>query len=157
MRKKINASTKKLANANKHKVAIITSAYHEDLNKNMERACIKTLVAAGIPEKNITVFTAPGSWEIPIIAEHIAASDKYNAIATFGVIIKGETYHFDMIANEVGRALMDISITYGLPVALEVLAVYSVAQAKKRTQGEYNKGTEAANAILQTLETLHHI
>lgn len=157
MRKKITATKKKSATNTQHKIALVVSAYHASLNQSMEHACKETLVAAGVPTKNIVTFVAPGSWEIPIIVEHLAASKKYHAIAALGVIIKGETYHFEMIANEVGRALMDISITYGLPVALEVLAVYSLSQAKKRTEGKYNKGTEAANAILHALETLQKI
>lgn len=157
MRKKITQKTETLEGAHKYKIAIVTSMYHEELNKNMEAACIKALIANGILEKNIQTFSAPGSWEIPMITERIAASKKYDAVATFGVIIKGETYHFDMIANECGRALMDISITYGIPIALEVLAVYNLSQAKKRTSGEYNKGTEAGNALIQSLKTLQSL
>jgi len=155
MRKKLKAIT--IQSSKKYKIALIVSRYHQDLNNKMALACKEVLIQAGIPEKNIETLYAPGAWEIPLIAEYAADSEKYDALATFGTLIKGETYHFDMIANECGRVLMEISLLYKIPVALEVLAVYSVTQAKKRVTGEHNKGIEAANAILQTLETIQKI
>jgi len=100
----------------------------------------------------------PGSWEIPLIAQTVAKTKKYDAIVAFGVIIKGDTYHFDMIANECTRALMQLSLDYSIPVAIEVLAVNNLKQAQERaSQNEQNKGIEGALAALKTLQTLHNI
>ncbi|HVT62779.1 MAG TPA: 6,7-dimethyl-8-ribityllumazine synthase, partial [Legionellaceae bacterium] len=140
-----------------YKVAFIVSEYHNELTKSMENACRKELIRLGIAKKQIDSFYAPGSWEIPVIAQKVAKTKKYTGIAAFGVILKGDTYHFEMIANEVGKALMQVSLTHDIPIAMEVLAVYTLAQAKKRTSGEHNKGTEAAQALIKAIDTLTSI
>ncbi|MBI2019219.1 6,7-dimethyl-8-ribityllumazine synthase [Candidatus Daviesbacteria bacterium] len=141
----------------KLKIAIIRSNYHKDLTQSMERACRKHLAASGVSENNITTFEVSGSWEIPLIAKNIAASEKFDGIIAFGIILKGETYHFEMIANECTRALMKISLEFNIPVTLEILAVYNLQQARKRSIGKYNKGIEAASTLLETIKTLSKI
>lgn len=136
------------------KIAIIRSNYHQDLTKNLEKACKEQLVTCGVKEKNIQVFNVPGSWEIPIIAKNIASSKKFDGIATFGVIVKGETYHFEMIADQCGRKLMDIVLEFNIPIALEILATYTLNQAKKRSTGKFNKGIEAASTLLKMIKIL---
>lgn len=136
------------------KIAIVTSLYHSELTKSMEKACIDVLLQAGVKKSNISVFNAPGSWEIPIITQHAASSKKFDGIAAFGLILKGETYHFEMIANECARGLMNISLAYHIPIALEVLAVYDMKQALARTKGDRNKGIEAAQALLAAIQVM---
>lgn len=134
------------------RIAIIKTDYHEALVSLLEKHAIATLINNGVEKDNITSFTAPGSWEIPLLAQSAAESKKFDAIITFGVVVKGETYHFEMIANESARALMQISLDYGIPVALEILAVFDKKQAEERaSDNDTNKGIEAANAVLQTL------
>lgn len=136
------------------KIAIVRSDYHQDLTESLEKACKKQLITCGVKEKNIAVFTVPGSWEIPIVTKLIASGKKFDGIATFGVIIKGDTYHFEMIANQCSRALMDLSLEFNIPIALEVLATYTLAQAQKRSTGKFNKGIEAANTLLKMVKIL---
>lgn len=138
-------------------IAIIRSNYHEGFTKSMEDACRKTLSQAGVNESNIKTFEVPGSWEIPLIAQNIAKLNKFDGIVAFGVILKGETYHFELIANECARALLDIALEFNIPVTFEVLAVYSLDQAKKRTTGKYNKGIEAASSLLSTIKVLSQL
>jgi len=157
MRKKLVKGRFKKSNFKDVKVAIVKSLYHNELNSSMASACIETLISSGVLKKNIDVFEAPGSWEIGVITEKIASSNRYDGIVTFGVVVKGDTYHFEMIANEVGRALMNISVTYTVPVIMEILAVFKLKDAKKRTSGKYNKGIEAANAVLKAVEVLRSI
>lgn len=142
----------------KLKIAIVRTNYHADLIDNLESYARQTLIDVGVKMKNIHTFTAPGSWEIPLLVKKAAASKKFNAIIAFGIIVKGQTYHFDMIANEVASALMQMSLDYNIPVTFEVLAVYDKKHAEIRAgQDENNKGIEAANAALQTLQTLNSI
>lgn len=138
----------------KIKIAIIRSNYHQNLTESLEKSCRKYLVACGVKTVNIKTFTVPGSWEIPIIAKKIASAKLFDGIITFGVIIKGETYHFEMLANECTRALMNISLEFNIPVTLEILATYSLKQAEKRSIGKYNKGIAAAKTLLETIKTL---
>ena len=136
------------------RVALVVSTYHNELTESMAEECRKVLESYGLQKENITVITAPGSWELPLIVQHCAKKKIYDGIVTFGVLLKGETYHFDMIANEVARALMQTSLTYELPVIFEVLAVYDIEDATKRATGVYNKGIEAAHALVHAIRTL---
>jgi len=140
------------------KIAIIRTDYYVELNDNLEKACKETLFQNGISTENIKTFTAPGSWELPLIAQAVAKSGEFNAIITFGIIVKGDTYHFDMIANECARALMQLSLDYSIPVAIEVLAVNNLKQAEKRaSRDDKNKGIEGAMAVLKALQSLDGI
>lgn len=137
------------------RIAIVRTDYHNELNSNLEKHARQTLINNGVLETNVQTFTVPGSWEIPLMVQKIAKSGKFDAIITFGIIIKGDTHHFDMIANEVGRALMQLSLDYSIPVALEILAVYKEEDAQKRAgDNEYNKGIEGATAVLKMLQTV---
>jgi 6,7-dimethyl-8-ribityllumazine synthase len=140
------------------KIAIIKTDYHDELVSMLTKRAMQTLVTNGVPGKSITTFTVPGSWEIPLVAKKVAETKKYDAIITFGVIVKGETYHFEMIANEAARALMQISVKHGLPIALEILAVFNKQQAIERaSDNENNKGIEAAIAVLKMLVEIKKI
>lgn len=142
----------------KLKLAIVRTNYHASLVDNLEGFARATLINAGVKEKNITTFTIPGSWEIPIVVHKVAETKKYSGIIALGIILKGETFHFELIANEVTSALMQLSIDNRIPVAFEVLAVSDIKQAHARAgQDAQNKGIEAANAILQTIHTLKWI
>lgn len=142
----------------KLRIAIVKTGYHIALNNNLEKHCIETLVACGVPRSQINVFSVPGSWEVPLAAQAVAKSKKFDAIVTFGVIIKGETLHFELIANEVSRALMQLSLDYSIPIALEILAVYSLEQAEARAgDNTNNKGIEGALAVLKSLQVLQKI
>lgn len=142
----------------KLKIAIVQSSYHAELNGNMTEYCKEVLIQNDIPENNIAVYYAAGSWEVPLVVDKLAASKQFDAIVAFSIIIKGDTYHFDMIANEVARALMNTMINYHIPIGFEILAVNTLEQAVARASSDnYNKGIEAGNAILKTLKTLREI
>jgi 6,7-dimethyl-8-ribityllumazine synthase len=142
----------------KLRIAIIRANYHTELVNNLESCAHITLATAGVSEKNIKTFTVPGSWEIPIVVQKIAESKKFDGIIALGIILKGETFHFELIANEVTSALMELSIQNHIPLAYEVLAISDIKHAHIRASMDTNnKGIEAANAILQTLQILHSI
>jgi len=140
-----------------YKIAIVKTRYHAELVDNMDEACKKTLIGHGVKENNIGVFTAPGAWELPVLVQEVLELQHYDAIIVLGVVIKGETYHFEMIANEVARALMILALEYSVPVANEVLAVYTKEAAEERAKaGEDNKGAEAAVAVLELLSEIEN-
>ena len=142
----------------KLRIAIVRPDYHQELNGNLEKHCVSTLVANGVPKSQIKTFVVPGSWEVPLMVQKIAKSEAFDGIVAFGIIVKGETHHFEMIANEVTRALMQLSLDYSIPIALEVLAVYELKQAQARAgDNEHNKGIEGATAILQMLASLNKV
>jgi 6,7-dimethyl-8-ribityllumazine synthase len=142
----------------KLKIAIIRTDYYIDQINLLEKYAISTLKENGVLQKNIKTFTAPGSWEIPLLAQKTAQTKKFDAIIAFGIIIKGDTYHFEMIANECARALMQISLENNIPIAIEVLAVYNKKQAEERAgDNKLNKGIEAATAVIKTLSEINKI
>lgn len=140
------------------KIAIVKTDYYAELVSMLEKHAIETLISNGVTKSNITTFTAPGSWEVPLLAQTVAEKRKFDAIITFGVIVKGDTYHFEALANESAHALMQLSLDYGIPIAFEILAVYSKEQAIERaSNNEKNKGIEAATAVLKALMELRKI
>lgn len=134
------------------KIAIISSLFREEVSSNLEKNCLKTLKGRGLNDSQIALFKVPGSWEIPLIAKRLAKTKKYDAIITFGAIVKGRTYHFEQIANEVSSSLMSISLKYEIPIVFEVLAVYDLKDALERaTRNKENKGVEAALTALEMI------
>jgi 6,7-dimethyl-8-ribityllumazine synthase len=140
------------------KIAIVKTNYYIENIALLEKYAVLTLAKNGVLQKNIKSFTAPGSWEIPLLVQRIALSKKFDAIIALGIIIKGDTYHFEMIANECARGLMQISLDHNIPIAIEVLAVYNKKQAEERAgDNGLNKGVEAATAVLKTLLEINEI
>lgn len=155
MIKDLSKNSKDNSRKRKFKIAIVRSNYYRELAGSLEKACKDHLVSCGIEEGNIITFEVPGSWEIPLLAKKIAKAKKFDGIIAFGIIIKGETFHFELIANECTRALMNISLEFDIPITFEILATYNLEQAKRRSMGKYNKGIEAAKTLLSILETFY--
>jgi len=109
----------------------------------------------GVSAKQVDKFSVPGCWEIPLVVKKLAKKGVYHAIITFGAVVRGETYHFEQIANEVARALMEISLQYEIPVIFAVLAVYDLKDALERaTRQKDNKGVEAALTALEMIRKI---
>lgn len=139
----------------KVKIAIISSTFRREVSENLEKNCLKTLKEKGIKKNQIDIFHVPGSLEIPVVAKKLAKKNIYSAIIVFGAIVKGDTYHFEQIANECARGCMDVSLQYEIPVIFEVLAVYDLKEALERaTRKEENKGVEAASTALEMINIL---
>lgn len=137
------------------KIAIVSSSFREDITKNLEKNCLQTLKEKGLKENQIDIFRVPGSLEIPLIAKKAAKTGKYDAIITFGTILKGKTYHFEQIANECARGCIEVSLQYEIPVIFEVLAVYEIKDAIERaTRKKENKGVEGALTALKMIDLI---
>lgn len=137
------------------RIAIISSSFRKNVAAALERNCIKTLTRRGVLVSNIHVFRVPGSMEIPLVAKKLAQKQTYDALITFGAIVKGKTYHFEQIAHECARGCMDVSRQYEIPVIFEVLAVYNIKDATERaTRVKENKGVEAAKSALSMIRIM---
>ena len=141
----------------KAKIAIIKSEFNPSLTQNLENECLAVLLANGIKRRQIFLYAVPGSLEIPLMAQKIAKKRLADIIIALGVIIKGDTYHFELVANECARGCIAVSLKYNIPIIFEVLATYSLAQAKKRAIGSSNKGREAAISALKMLKAIESI
>src|SRR5579859_4005499 len=91
--------------AKKTRIAIVRTDFHEEMLISMEKKCREALLQQGVDEKNISTYVAPGSWEIPVVARKVAFTKSADAIICFGIILKGDTNHFDMISDECARAM----------------------------------------------------
>lgn len=142
----------------KVKIAIVSSSFREEVANNLERNAFETFQKKGVGKDQVKIVRVPGSLEIPLAVKKLAKSKKYQAIITFGAIVKGETYHFEQISNECARACMDLSLEYEIPVIFEVWSVYKLEDAIERaTRKEENKGVEAAETALEMIKVLKKI
>ena len=130
------------------KILIVSANYYKDISKNLELGATNTLKKNGYEYE---VVYAPGCFEIPyFIKKNI---NNFKGFISLGCIIKGETYHFEVIANETSRKIMDISVEYNVPIGFGILACYDLEQAIIRSDiNKKNKGQEAALACIQLLK-----
>lgn len=132
------------------RIAILQSKWYPDIVGSMSAVCEGVLREAGY--QRVEVHTLPGSLELPLAAADLLATDEagdLDALICFGVIVKGETLHFEMITHECMRGLGSVGLQYRRPVVVEVLPVLDIEHARARAgDDEYNKGNEAAAAAL---------
>ena len=131
-----------------NKILIVSANYYKDISKNLELGATNTLRENGYEYE---VINAPGCFEIPfIIKKNI---DYFKGFISLGCIIKGDTYHFEVIANETSRKIMDLSIEFNVAIGFGILTCYDLEQAIIRSDiKQKNKGQEAALACIQLLK-----
>lgn len=140
------------------KLAIIASQYRLDVSKSLVENCLKTLKEKGVAETWVDVFWVPGALEIPLLAKKLAQKGKYQALIVFGAVFKGQTYHFEQVANECIRGCMNVAYDFELPVIFEVLCVYDPEDAIERAKGtKDNRGVEGAITALKMIDSLKKI
>lgn len=142
----------------KARIAVVRAQFNASLTESLEKHCLATLFNYGLKKDQILQFQVPGSLEIPIVAQNIAKNKKADIIIALGVVIKGDTYHFEIVANECARGCMDVALKFNIPIIFEVIPAYNLAQAKKRTgNNSQNKGREAALAALKMLNVMSQL
>lgn len=135
--------------------AIVVSRYNELVTKRLLDGAMSTLKAQGATTGQVSVFWAPGAFELPVICETVAATGRYAAVIALGAVIQGETSHHDYINHAVAQGLMQTGQRYRLPVLFGVLTCPSMELALDRAGGKAgNKGVEAALAAIETVHTL---
>ncbi|MDX1918012.1 MAG: 6,7-dimethyl-8-ribityllumazine synthase [Candidatus Caenarcaniphilales bacterium] len=132
------------------KFAIIAGRWHAEVVQMLIEGARQALIERGVKEKQIRVFEVPGSFELPLLASHLAFSDDYHAIIALGVLVKGETDHYKAILDGCTQGLMEVMLSSEVPIGFGVLMVESLGQAQERAGGKYgNKGKEAALVALE--------
>ena len=140
------------------RIAIIRADYNREITLSLEKKCVEGLQGAGIRTANIEQFCVPGCFEIPLLAQRLALSRQYHVLIALGAVIRGETHHFDLVANECARGVMEVSLKYNVPIIFEVLATYNRRDALRRAgNNRSNKGLEAAQSALSILEVLNKV
>jgi len=127
-------------------VGIVLSRFNSDIGEGLLSACKNELLKLGVESDNITIATVPGALETPLILQHMALSEKYDALIALGAIIRGETYHFEVVSNESARGISEVQLNTGVPVANAVLTTEDDDQAIARM---HVKGAEAAQVAVE--------
>ena len=135
-------------------IGIVQSRFNESVTNALADACLQELAALGVDVDNITHAKVPGALEVPIALQTMAESAKYDALIALGCIIRGETYHFELVANESGAAVMRLALEYQLPIANAILTTENLAQAQAR---QTEKGRDAARVAVEMANLLDEL
>ena len=135
--------------------AIVVSRYNEDVSKRLLRGALAALEEHGAEEPD--VFWVPGALELPVTALALAEKGQHDAIVCLGCVIRGETYHFEIVANQSAAGLMQVMLDTGVPVTFGVLTTEDREQAQARSGPKNNKGAEAAEAAIEIANLLRTI
>ncbi|OQW89093.1 MAG: 6,7-dimethyl-8-ribityllumazine synthase [Rhodoferax ferrireducens] len=135
-------------------IGIVQARFNTDITNALAQACHAELLALGVAEKNITLVQVPGALEVPIALQGLADNLKYDALIALGCIIRGETYHFELVANESGAGVSRVGLDYKVPIANAILTVENLAQAVAR---QTDKGRDAARAAVEMANLLESI
>lgn len=127
-------------------IGIVLSRFNSNIGDGLLQACKDKLIKLGVNNGDITVASVPGALETPLILQHMALSEKYDALIALGAIIRGETYHFEVVSNESARGISEVQLNTGVPVANAVLTTEDDDQALARM---YIKGAEAAEVAVE--------
>ncbi len=132
------------------RIAIVVARFNLKISTLLLDGALDCLIRHGIEEHDITVAWVPGAFEIPMAAKRIASSGEVDALVCLGAVIRGETAHFELIANESARGVAAAALETGVPITFGVLTTEDSAQASERAGGKHgNKGFEAAQAAIE--------
>lgn len=132
-------------------VGIVMSRFNPDICEGLLAACVGELRQLGVADTNITIATVAGALEIPLTLQTMAQSDRFDALVALGAVIRGETYHFEVVSNDSCRALMEVQLDTGVPVANGILTCEDDDQALARMQ---EKGSDCARAAVEMANLL---
>ena len=152
------AQLKKKPKNSVKRYGVVVSQFNDFITEKLLDGCLDELSQHGVAKKNITVIRVPGSFEIPIVALHLAKKKNIDAVICLGAVIRGETPHFEYVASNTSSGIMQISLSTEKPVMLGVITADTVNQAYARSKSRgCNRGREAARAAVSTLDALKQI
>ena len=133
--------------ASKKKFAIVVATFYADLAAWLEDGARRGLRDCGVAEDAIDLVRVPGCFELPVAARRLIRADDYDGIVALGVVVRGETPHFDYVAGECARGIMEVQVATGVPIGFGVLTTNTLAQAEERADpARGDKGYDAAIA-----------
>jgi 6,7-dimethyl-8-ribityllumazine synthase len=137
------------------RIAVVTALFNDNITRALTAAAVAELKKLGVEESRIMQLEVPGAWELPLAAARIFTERKADAVIAVGCVIRGDTGHYEIVANESARGLMQVSLDSRHPVMNAVLTVENRAQAEARSRAdETNKGAEAARSLVELLNNL---
>ena len=131
---------------NRLRIGIVVSRFNRGIGEGLLEACRGTLMQHGVKKENITVMQVPGALEAPLALQRLAQTGKFDALIALGAVIRGETYHFELVANESCAGLMSVQLDTGVPIANGILTTENTDQAIARIS---EKGAHAARVAIE--------
>ena len=141
-------------NGKKLSIGIVQARFNADITGALAQACQEELLRLGVPAKQIKLVQVPGALEVPVALMALAEKLQYDALIALGCIIRGETYHFELVANESGAGVSRVALDYQLPIANAILTTETLAQAVAR---QTDKGRDAARVAVEMANLLKDI
>lgn len=142
----------------KVKLGVVVSDFNDFITKRLLKACLEELHHLGILENNITLIHVPGSFEIPLMALKLAQKKSISAVICLGAVIRGETIHFELVAQEAAVGIREVMLRTEKPIIFGILTTNTTNQAYKRSQIKgANKGKDAARAAVSMIRSLKNL
>ena len=140
-------------------IAIVAGRFNDFITKSLLSACLDELKRQGLSERQVTTVWVAGAFEIPLTALKLAKKKNIDAVICLGSVIRGDTYHFEVVANEVSRGMMEVSLKTEKPVIMGVLTTDTIGQAQQRAQDKrgHNKGRDCAVTAIDMIQLLRKI
>ncbi len=136
------------------RIAIVQARFNEPVTNALAQSCQQELLALGVPAAHTTLVQVPGALEVPVALQALAETGKYDALVALGCIIRGETYHFELVANESGHGVGRVALDYQLPIANAILTTENLEQAVAR---QHDKGRDAARVAVEMANLMEAI
>ena len=136
------------------RIGIVLSRFNADIGDGLLSACVAELHKLGVADADITLASVPGALETPLVLQTMANSDQFDGLIALGAIIRGETYHFEVVSNESARGVSEVQLETGIPVANAILTTEDDDQALARMSV---KGAEAAQVVIEMINLLRQL
>ena len=133
-------------NGDGRRVAVVLSRFNAEIGETVLAGALRALSEAGVAERDVLVVTVPGALEAPLALQRLAQSGEFDALVAVGAVIRGDTYHFEIVANESAAGVASVQLEFGIPVGNGILTTDTDEQARARAEV---KGYEAARAALE--------
>ena len=135
-------------------IGIVQARFNQGVTNALAKACWDELLARGVQEKNIDHYQVPGALEVPVALQALAERNNYDALIALGCIIRGETYHFELVANESAAGITRLALDYRVPIANAILTTENMEQAIAR---QVDKGKDAALVAIEMANLLEAV
>jgi 6,7-dimethyl-8-ribityllumazine synthase len=140
------------------RIAIVAARFNSFIVGSLVEGAVDTLLRHGVGEADIELVRVPGAYEIPLVAQRLAASERYDGIIALGAVIRGATPHFEYVAGECAKGLAHVSLAHDIPVGFGVLTVDTIEQAVERAGTKAgNKGVDATLSVLEMINLLRRL
>ena len=136
------------------RIGIVQGRFNAEVGAGLLQACLTTLKTHGVADDDVCVATVPGALEIPLALQRMAQSGKFDALVALGAVIRGETYHFEIVSNESAAGITQVQLDAGIPIAKGILTTDTDAQALARIA---EKGADCAKAAIEMANLLKQI